>query len=761
MYLPTFFPYQKIPINLDNDQYFDIRLKENFKILISGPSRCGKTFFLKNLIENLDIFSKSPPQIITLVYKVMQPIYNELGVNYLLQDCENLKERLFKIANGRSMLCIFDDMINSTNLNNISNLFLVDGRHNNLSMVFITQKLFVNNDNYREISQNSDYFIIFKNPRNMQEIRHLNTQMCPGKNELSLYYKLATLQPFSYIMINLTQECDDKVKYLSNLFNSPNEIQVYNDNEVKQLSDGNTNGRTQFYHMFYKKKTCSNPNVGMYTQNPMYNSINMIPMKMHPTSSNIQTENVPISMIPMNMHHTSVNNKTKNNPISMIPMNMHHTLGNNQTKNNPISMIPMNMHHTSANNRTKNNPISMIPMDMHHTSSNNQTENNPISMIPMNNPPTSTNNRTENVPMNIQTENIEVRNQPNEGRNIEHLSTMENQNKNVQTKKTFKDMGNQTERIRTRKTFRCQDTQTEINQAENEQMENSQVKKRGYSECDEEDIICAKKLKSDSEEKLAIEYHPYTETVEKQAIEYHPYTETVKKPAIEFNPYTTNKKIKSNYKFRYQPYMQEKIKYIPKIKLPQQKITFIPNDNNKMDHVKSLKRKNTSNENENTAKKRKIDKKLQVSFIPDEDNIIIMDQVKKNRKRKNISNENENTAKKRKIDKKLQVSFIPDEDNIIMDHIKKNRKRKNISNVNQNTAKKRKIDKKLQVLFIPDDDNIIMDRVKKNLKRKKKTIKYYQCKICSLTSKMNNKIRKHLKAKHKLNADKYITTLYL
>ena len=96
-----------------------------------------------------------------------------------------------------------------------------------------------------------------------------------------------------------------------------------------------------------------------------------------------------------------------------------------------------------------------------------------------------------------------------------------------------------------------------------------------------------------------------------------------------------------------------------------------------------------------------------------------------------------------------------------MDQVKKNRKRKNISNENENTAKKRKIDKKLQVSFIPDEDNIIMDRVKKNLKRKKKTIKYYQCKICSLTSKMNNKIRKHLKAKHKLNADKYITTLYI
>ena len=69
------------PLNQDNDQYFDLRLNENFKVLISGPSRSGKTFFLKNFIENLDIFSKSQPQVITLVYKVMQPIYNELGVD--------------------------------------------------------------------------------------------------------------------------------------------------------------------------------------------------------------------------------------------------------------------------------------------------------------------------------------------------------------------------------------------------------------------------------------------------------------------------------------------------------------------------------------------------------------------------------------------------------------------------------------------------------------------------------------------------------
>ena len=41
---------------------FDIRLKENFKLFISGPSRCGKTFFVSDLLENIETFAKEPPK---------------------------------------------------------------------------------------------------------------------------------------------------------------------------------------------------------------------------------------------------------------------------------------------------------------------------------------------------------------------------------------------------------------------------------------------------------------------------------------------------------------------------------------------------------------------------------------------------------------------------------------------------------------------------------------------------------------------------
>ena len=78
----------------------------------------------------------------------------------------------------------------------------------NMSMVFITQKMFVNCEHFRQISQNCDYFAIFKNPRNSSEIRTLAQQITPGNLILVQIYMEATKIPFSYLFINLTQECD-------------------------------------------------------------------------------------------------------------------------------------------------------------------------------------------------------------------------------------------------------------------------------------------------------------------------------------------------------------------------------------------------------------------------------------------------------------------------------------------------------------------------------------------------------------------------
>ena len=112
-------------------------------------------------------------------------------------------------------------------MSDIATLFTVDGRHMNMSMVFLTQRMFVNNEHFRQISQNCDYFCIFKNPRNSSEIRTLAQQLTPGSLELINIYMEATKDPFSYLFINLTQECLLQVKYLSTLFDNDNSVKVF------------------------------------------------------------------------------------------------------------------------------------------------------------------------------------------------------------------------------------------------------------------------------------------------------------------------------------------------------------------------------------------------------------------------------------------------------------------------------------------------------------------------------------------------------
>ena len=63
-------------------------------------------------------------------------------------------------------------MMNSTSLGELADLFTVDGRHHNFSMIFLSQQLYVNNnEDFKQISRNCDYLSLFKNPRNAQERR--------------------------------------------------------------------------------------------------------------------------------------------------------------------------------------------------------------------------------------------------------------------------------------------------------------------------------------------------------------------------------------------------------------------------------------------------------------------------------------------------------------------------------------------------------------------------------------------------------------
>ena len=57
---------------------YDIRLKENFKLFLSEPSRCCKIFFVADLLHNLHTVTKDPPCFVIYVYKTWQCKLDEM-----------------------------------------------------------------------------------------------------------------------------------------------------------------------------------------------------------------------------------------------------------------------------------------------------------------------------------------------------------------------------------------------------------------------------------------------------------------------------------------------------------------------------------------------------------------------------------------------------------------------------------------------------------------------------------------------------------
>jgi accessory colonization factor AcfC len=60
--------------------------------------------------------------------------------------------------------------------------------------------------------------------------------MTPGSMILVDIYQDATVKPFSYLFINLTQECDYRVKYLSDLFDGGVKVYIQEGKGYKKMA---------------------------------------------------------------------------------------------------------------------------------------------------------------------------------------------------------------------------------------------------------------------------------------------------------------------------------------------------------------------------------------------------------------------------------------------------------------------------------------------------------------------------------------------
>lgn len=196
----------------------DPRFKSPFTMVLAGPTGSGKTQFVKSLLQNIQTLVTPIPETIIFCYGEWQSTYKDIQQLALNIDFIEGLPDLDAMTMGEPKLIVIDDLMGETN-DQVSRLFTKGSHHKNISVIYIVQNLFNKQKEQRTISLNSHYMVLFKNPRDRSQIIHLAKQMYPKQNYfLQEAYKMATAEPFSYLLVDLKQDTPDHLRLRGDLF---------------------------------------------------------------------------------------------------------------------------------------------------------------------------------------------------------------------------------------------------------------------------------------------------------------------------------------------------------------------------------------------------------------------------------------------------------------------------------------------------------------------------------------------------------------
>lgn len=217
--------YENIPKSFMNDDYYNPNASKlvplhPFRMLIVGSSGSGKTNLAINLIYECNNFQK----IYLYANSLDQPLYKfliekmtkvgeKLGTELIVYS-NNIKDIPDSTTFDSSIqnLIIVDDAILEKSLDKVTSVF-VKGRHNNCSIMFLSQSFFAIP---KMIRLNANYILL----RGIDSIRTFNMiakdyTMAQTPKEIYGLYKRATSTKMSFLMIDLSST-DPRLKYRCN-----------------------------------------------------------------------------------------------------------------------------------------------------------------------------------------------------------------------------------------------------------------------------------------------------------------------------------------------------------------------------------------------------------------------------------------------------------------------------------------------------------------------------------------------------------------
>ncbi len=206
------------------------RQNHNFKcpanIMVSGCTSSGKTTHVKRLLENTKLFDP-PPEKILYCYGHWQHLFEDMREsvhNVHFHHGLPTQQDIERFADGNHNAIVLDDlMAEIVKDEEMQHLFTRNSHHKNLTVLYWTQNAFCQGKCARTISLNCAYVILFKNPRDIYQIKLMGRQIGLS-HTLEESYQDCMEHPFGYLVIDLSPHNTGLPRLCSRIFPGENQI---------------------------------------------------------------------------------------------------------------------------------------------------------------------------------------------------------------------------------------------------------------------------------------------------------------------------------------------------------------------------------------------------------------------------------------------------------------------------------------------------------------------------------------------------------
>lgn len=202
-------------------EIFDARLKTPFSMIVAGPSNCGKTTFVYNLLTNQD-------RVLDKNFDYILWFYGQVPPNNIIEEkvdniriIEGLPDTFNNyIQSHKNGLAVFDDLMSECSNNPlITDFFTKRCHHENVSVILIMQNFFHGGKERINFTKNATYYTVFNSPLDQTLPYSLARNIMPSKSKVFIdIYNEAVDRPHGYLFVDGHQKTPKEARFRTDLF---------------------------------------------------------------------------------------------------------------------------------------------------------------------------------------------------------------------------------------------------------------------------------------------------------------------------------------------------------------------------------------------------------------------------------------------------------------------------------------------------------------------------------------------------------------